>query len=829
MADKGKIYWVLEPGVQQHASHYELYIGGEPFTIWDKYTGALWNQNSSASIPWSSKMSSIYQVNLVNNINANNYAGWFKNATILTTITNKNYVPGSTTASFCNGNSYKEMFYGCSSLVFDNYDTTHDYSIFKPGTEAVDASYMFYGNTGITNQNEWYSSCGLREAVITNASHMFQNCSNAVHIFSIASDVFYYTNGSDPYDSKAVPTDVSYMFSGCSSAQYDAEYIQEFNWQNCTNMSYMFDGCTSLHDIWLDWENRFTIKVTNMSYMFRGCTSMQHAHVQYFRTESVTDMSYMFSGCSSLMAIWAGGWIFDSLKNTTSMFDGCTNLERIYVRQGTDLTGSAVTSSTNMFRNCTKINGENGTVYSSSATNKARAVIDASGKPGYFSVHKIRIDKYVTGNGQIVSDEYYPYGSTATIQFVPDTNYYIDSAAVGNNTLITSLNPTPNRLTHVFTATNSQEWVDVDATFKYRDTHTVTIFQEGTSYSISGAGTYRYLDNPILVVDMNEGGINFLGWYYGSGSQLISKQNPYSFIMPNRDYSITARFGEPPFTDEKVRQFVLSNGNSEIYALTSKDSPLFLNKPTGLGYSKQLSTVRYGDSEDVQAEQFDMPKPKGSVFFYSSDIETVYKEFNEFVRFTMRKPFTLWYKIPVGTKDNVYHLPVEITSLEKSETNEIGALEAGIEFYGTSFWKQTGMSEPGSNTIFNDGDLDVGVEITAAKSDNTSFTNPVITFSISNVDNSEYGLIAFEGTFTKIYVNTKDKDQKIILYNGSDTPLDSPFKYLNFQHSKVDGTRVFPYPKLKNGKITKIDFSYDGKGSEATNVLVVYDKEYVSV
>lgn len=825
MADKGKIYWVLEPGVQQHSGQYELYISGEPFTVWD-YTGTLWNQNSSATIPWSSKMSSIFQVNLIGDINANNYAGWFKNATSLTAITNQGYY-GPGPYAFCNGNSYKEMFYGCSALTIDN--TYGRGGMFKPGSEAVDASYMFYGNTGMTTENSWYT-LGLENAVITNASHMFQNCSNATNPVSIASDIFFYTNSIEEIgSSKAVPTDVSYMFAGCSSMIYNAEFIQEFNWQNCTNMSYMFDGCTSLHDIWINWNDRFTSKVTNMSYMFRNCSSMVYAHLEFLRTESVTDMSYMFSGCTSLISVFAGGWIFDSIKNTTSMFDGCSQLASVYVRQGTDLTGSGLTSSTNMFRNCSAIVGENGTRYSSSYTNKSRAVLDADGKPGYFRLHKISIEKYVTGNGQIVCDESYPYGSTATIQFVPNTNYYIDSADVGFKSIIDSRNPTPNKYTYVFSAIFAQESIDVDATFKYRDTHTVTIFQEGTSYSISGAGTYRYLDNPILVVDMNEGGINFLGWYYGSGSQLISKQNPYSFIMPDRDYSITARFGEPPFTDEKVRQFVLSNGNSEIYALTSKDSPLFLNKPTGLGYSKQLSTVRYGDSEDVQAEQFDMPKPKGSVFFYSSDIETVYKEFNEFVRFTMRKPFTLWYKIPVGTKDNVYHLPVEITSLEKSETNEIGALEAGIEFYGTSFWKQTGMSEPGSNTIFNDGDLDVGVEITAAKSDNTSFTNPVITFSISNVDDSEYGLIAFEGTFTKIYVNTKDKDQKIILYNGSDTPLDSPFKYLNFQHSKVDGTRVFPYPKLKNGKITKIDFSYDGKGSEATNVLVVYDKEYVSV
>lgn len=826
MAEKGKIYWVLEPMIEPHSGKYELYIGGEPFTLWDQYTGTLWNQNSSATIPWSSKMSSIFQVNLINDVNANNYAGWFKNATSLTVVTNQGYY-SSDIAAFCNGNSYKEMFYGCSALAMDN--TYSHRGMFKPGPEAVDASYMFYGCTSM-REDGWYIG-GLENAVITNASHMFQNCSESYNVISYASDIFYALPYLEDWSvSKAKLTDISYMFAGCREAG-NIEYINEFDLSNTTNMSHLFDGCEYPSSYEPRQFSSFanTKKVTDVSYMFHNCTSIQYIDMSGFNTDNLANTSYMFNGCALLESVDLGGWDASNITNSTSMFDGCSKLETVAVKIGSDWTGAKLASSGNMFRGCTSIVGENGTRYSSSAVNKTRAVVDSSEKIGYFKVSKRRLTKNIDGNGQIICDEEYPYGATVTIQFIPDENYYIEYAYVNYRGIIDNWNHnngTASKYTYSFTILESSP---VGAEFKYRNEYRVTVMQEGAQYPITGAGTYRYLDNVILVADLNEGAIVFLGWYIQNTQ--LSNQNPFSFSMPDRDYIVTAKFGDPPFTDENVRQFVLINANNEIYKLTNKESPIFFNKPTGLGYSKQLSTVRYGNSEDVQAEQFDMPKPKGSLYFYNSDIEKVYKDYNNFVRFSMRKPFMLWYKLPLSGDNNTYHLPVEITSLDKTETNELGALESGIEFYGLSFWKQTQISNnpETDRTFFNDGDLDAGVEITASKGDSTIFTNPVITFSIDGVENSEYGLIAFEGTFTKIYINSNDKDQKIILWNGSEEPLDNPFTYLNFQHEKIDGTRTFPYPKLKNGKITRINFSYDGYNGEETNVLVVYDKEYVSV
>ena len=62
-----------------------------------------------------------------------------------------------------------------------------------------------------------------------------------------------------------------------------------------------------------------------------------------------------------------------------------------------------LSSSTNMFYNCTSIIGDNNTRYNSDYIDKTYARIDMSGFPGYFSVHKVTINYNVNG-GQLASE-----------------------------------------------------------------------------------------------------------------------------------------------------------------------------------------------------------------------------------------------------------------------------------------------------------------------------------------------------------------------------------------------------------------------------------------
>ena len=245
-----------------------------------------------------------------------------------------------------------------------------------------------------------------------------------------------------------------------------------------------------------------------------------------------------------------------------------------------------------------------------------------------------------------------------------------------------------------------------------------------------------------------------------------------------------------------------------------------------------MSIIRQGNTGSVVDEVFELPNPKGSIIFHNKDLESIYSDFNSFIRFSMKKPITLWYKIPLSasqqlTVEDIYHIPVEVSSIEKSEVEENGSLASSIEFKGTGFWKHSqSVSEITSSsvTVFNEGDFDAGIEITLAKGDGTSFLNPTISFMANEV---EYGITSLNGEFTKIYMNSKDSEQSIKAWNGSETELDDPFSYINFD--AADGVKTFPFPKLKNGMYTTITFSYDGIGTESQNFVIIYDKEYASV
>ena len=643
----------------------------------------------------------------------------------------------------------------------------------------------------------------------------------------------YQINGSEYINcSECVSTHS--MYSGVFLTESVLNSISYLNTYTVTDMSYMFYYASRLpntlsEEYILDLSNLQTDNVTNMSYMFSSCEA-DILDITGFNTSKVTTMNSMFAIMNYIRSIDVSSFTIESLVNTGRMFDMTgTNgrLATIYAHPNANWSSSSIlTNSSDMFKSCISLVGGNGTQFLSSKTNKERARIDKDGQVGYFTIATRTISTSYTGTGTITGSGTYNYGTEVTVVATPGNGYYAHSFLKDSSVEILS-GDTISPTTYKFIITRNASFA---ASYIQRQTRTLSVTQEGTSYTIEGAGSYKYLDNPTLIADLNEGLIAFLGWY--SGDEAVSTQNPYSFVMPDANVSLLAKFGSTPFSDEKVRQFILRNRNGELYRLTDHNSNIFLNKPSGLGYSKEISTVRYGNSLDVPVEQFTIPKISGDLYFHSEGIEDIYTDYYDFVRFSVKKPIMLWYKIPVRSENesdisNVYHIPVEITTVKKTELEENGSLISGIEFQGTGFWKHTTSRSDivsASVSVLNKGDLDSGVEITVQKGDSTAFSNPVITFSDVN---GEYGMFALDGTFTKVYFNTIDKDQNITLWNGSETPLDNPFSYIDF--NKADGIKIFPFPKLKNGSYTTISFSYDGIGQESQNFVVIYDEEYVSV
>ena len=152
-----------------------------------------------------------------------------------------------------------------------------------------------------------------------------------------------------------------------------------------TNMSCMFYFCKTLTT--LDLSSFDTSSVTDMSSMFNFCNALTSLNLSSFDTSSVTDMSNMFSYCHALTSLDLSSFDTSSVTNMGNMFmmrSTDNTLTTIYVSENWNT--DKVTYSNNMFTNCTKLKGGNGTAYDSEHLDKTYAVIDGqAGQTGYLT------------------------------------------------------------------------------------------------------------------------------------------------------------------------------------------------------------------------------------------------------------------------------------------------------------------------------------------------------------------------------------------------------------------------------------------------------------
>ena len=155
-----------------------------------------------------------------------------------------------------------------------------------------------------------------------------------------------------------------------------------------TEMHEMFSGCTSLTS--LDLSSFNTEKVTDMYGMFYDCSKLTSLDLSSFNTEKVTSMHAMFSSCESLTGLDLSSFNTEKVTSMTYMFYNCNKLTKIYVEE--KWSTSAVVSSIDMFRNCSRIKGELGTTFDENHVDASYARIDGGpSNPGYFSVKGVDI------------------------------------------------------------------------------------------------------------------------------------------------------------------------------------------------------------------------------------------------------------------------------------------------------------------------------------------------------------------------------------------------------------------------------------------------------
>ena len=202
---------------------------------------------------------------------------------------------------------------------------------------------------------------------VTDMSQMFSHCTELGSV-----DVSH-------FDTKNV-TNMSDMFVDCQHLK--SIDVSKFDTKNVTQMSYMFYCCYWLTG--LDLSHFDTQNVTNMSFMFYECHSLKSLDLSSFDTQYVTAMNSMFNACISLKELDLLTFNVQNVKSMDNMFNGCKALTTI--RCNGDWSEGSVSSSKNMFFDCTSLVGGDGTTYDADKVDVEYARPDGKdSKKGYFT------------------------------------------------------------------------------------------------------------------------------------------------------------------------------------------------------------------------------------------------------------------------------------------------------------------------------------------------------------------------------------------------------------------------------------------------------------
>ena len=274
-----------------------------------------------------------------------------------------------------------------------------------------------------------------------------------------------------------------------------------------------------------------------------------------------------------------------------------------------------------------------------------------------------------------------------------------------------------------------------------------------------------------------------------------------------------------------VRKFWLTNGTMTGGVLnklefTVPSSKIFLNNPTGLGYSQTLTTVQYADVlNGTEAQNF--PQIQGEVIFLNGANADRYDKYNKMVEFLTHKPLVLNYTIP-KTSTETYTMDVQVVSLEKSESKEDNLMRCSFTLQGLSRWKGTQVTATGSSSAYsitNSGHIPCGFEITIA---GTSMVNPYITLE---QDSELYGEAKFVDStgFSSVYVDSNDGEQNVVLEQGGSV-MPNPLSYQDLSIS--NGAIYVTFVKLARGTST-LTIGMDS--GSITSVEIKYTPLYRSV
>ena len=274
--------------------------------------------------------------------------------------------PGYLTGRFM---SYANFNNGTLTFYYDNLSSTRTGTNYEMNEGSNDPAWSLVSSQ-ITNVK---FDPSFAEARRTTTCKWFSGCTNLTSI-----------TGWENLNTSEV-TNMREMFSDCS--KLTNLNLNKFNTSNVTTMYGMFARCSSLGKLSLSYLFS-TANVTDMDSMFLGCSSLTNfGFLTYFNTAKVAEMQYMFKRVSAAETLDLSSFDTKNVIAMKEMFRECSELRTIYISSGWSTDKVTSTNNfTNMFLDCTKIRGMQGTTYNASYVDKTYARLDeGTSKPGYLS------------------------------------------------------------------------------------------------------------------------------------------------------------------------------------------------------------------------------------------------------------------------------------------------------------------------------------------------------------------------------------------------------------------------------------------------------------
>lgn len=267
------------------------------------------------------------------------------------------------------------------------------------------------------------------------------------------------------------------------------------------------------------------------------------------------------------------------------------------------------------------------------------------------------------------------------------------------------------------------------------------------------------------------------------------------------------------------RKFWMSNGQgTQVYF--TRDCDIYLNNPTGLGYSNTITTNQYANALNVVTQEQNFANIGGEILFISEPNKSKYEQYNDFVDFLSYPPLKFYYQIPTELEE-VFSMDVAVGSLEKTETKSDDIMRCAFSLTGLSRWQGTEVTVNGAGdtyTITNPSHMPIGFEITITG----SLVNPYFTLS---QDGDVYGEAKFDSdtAFDSIYVDSRDGKQSVVLEQGG-AVVANPLGYQDLSIS--NGSIYVTFVKLARGTST---LTIGGDSGAVTSVEIKYIPLYRSV